>query len=101
MPAHWHSGTMEGGQSGGTSMLESVRNLKTSEIELRQRLPQLECDWLVGQLRARRDIVAAACATDSCRLTIEYDADRLGQTDLVDLLNMCGVRVGAVHAPHV
>jgi hypothetical protein len=81
-------------------MLESVRNLKTSEIELRQRLPQLECEWLVAQLRARRDIAAAACASDACRLTIEYDADRLGRADLVDLLNLCGVRVGTVHAPH-
>jgi hypothetical protein len=34
-------------------MLASVRNLRTSELELRQRLPALECDWLVG-LRAKR-----------------------------------------------
>jgi len=78
-------------------MLDGVRNLKTSEIEFRPRLPQLECDWLVGQLRARRGITAAACASDASRLTIEYDADRLGNGDLVDFLNMCGVRVGAVH----
>ena len=80
--------------------MDSMRNLRTSEIELQQRLPQLERDWLVSQLRAHRGIAAAICASDEPRLTIEYDADRLDKTDLVDLLNTCGVRVGAVHPRH-
>jgi hypothetical protein len=31
-------------------MLQTLGNLKTSEIELRQHLPVLECEWLVGRL---------------------------------------------------
>jgi hypothetical protein len=81
-------------------MLECVRNLKTSEIELRQRLPQLECEWLVAQLRSRRGIAGAACASDARRITIDYDADRLDKADLVDFLYTCGVRVGAMHSAH-
>jgi hypothetical protein len=81
-------------------MLDSTRNLKTSEIELRQRLPERERDWLVGQLRAHRGIAGAVCANDARRLTIEYDADTLVSSDLIDLLNACGVRVAAIHVGH-
>lgn len=82
-----------------TVMLDSVRNLKTSEIELRQCLPRREGEWLVGTLRARRDIAGASCTPDARRLTIEYDADKLEGEDLVDLLSECGLRVAAVHRP--
>jgi len=81
-------------------MLDSIRNLKTTKIELRQRLPEIECDWLVGQLRAHRGIAAAACAGDARRLTIEYDGDTLVSADLIDFLNVCGVRVAAVRVGH-
>ena len=77
-------------------MLDSLRNLKTSRIEFRERLPELECDWLVGQLCARQDIVSADCTRDARRLTVRYDADALNAADLVDLLGACGVRVMAV-----
>jgi hypothetical protein len=79
-------------------MLDAARNLRTSAIELRQSLPALERDWLLGRLRAHPDISAAASADDARQLTIEYDADRLVSADLVDWLNRCGVRVAAVHA---
>jgi hypothetical protein len=79
------------------AMLGDVRNLKTSDIELKQRLPALECEWLVGQLRSRTGIAAARCAGDTCRLTVEYDADKLVSGDVVDFLSQCGVRVAAVH----
>ena len=82
----------------GALMLDDIRNLKTSEIELRQGLPELECEWLVGQLRAHRGIAGAACANDARRLRIEYDGDTLVSGDLVDFLNTCGVRVAAIHA---
>ena len=79
-------------------MLESVRNWKTSEVELRHRLPQGECDWLIGALRARRGIAAARCASDARRLTIEYDGEELVDNDLVDFLSQCGVCVAHVRA---
>ena len=78
-----------------------VRNLKTSAIELAQRLPTLECDWLVGQLRSRSGIAAARCACDARHITVEYDADELVAGDVVDFLSQCGVRVAAVHAVRI
>lgn len=76
-------------------MLGDVRNLKTSDLELTQRLPALEREWLVGQLRSRPGIAAARCAGDR-RLTVEYDADELVTGDVLDFLSQCGVRVAAV-----
>ena len=79
-------------------MLDSVRNLKTSEIELRHKLPALECDWLVGRLLAKRGVADADCRSNSQRLVIEYDADELGSAALVDYPRACGISVAAVHA---
>jgi hypothetical protein len=79
------------------AMWGDVRNLRTSDIELAQRLPTLECEWLVGQLRSRSGIAAVHCASDARRLTVEYDADELVARDVVDFLGQCGVRVSAVH----
>ena len=81
-------------------MLASVRNLRTSEIELRHGLPEFECDWLVGQLRAKRGVAAAACGGAARRVVIEYDADLLASADLVDFLDDWGIPVAAVHAAH-
>jgi len=82
-------------------MLGDIRNLKISNIELLQRLPTLECEWLVGQLSARPGIAAARCGTDARHLTIEYDADELVSGDVLDFLSQCGVRVAAVHAVRI
>jgi hypothetical protein len=78
-------------------VLDSVRNLKASDIVLSSRLPTVECEWLVGQLRTRLGIAAARCACDSRYLTVEYDADELVSGDVVDFLSECGVGVAAVH----
>jgi hypothetical protein len=78
-------------------MAGDVRNLRASDIELKQRLPALECEWLVHQLRSRAGIAAARCATDARRLTVEYDADELVSGDVVEFLSQCGVHVVAVH----
>ena len=78
-------------------MLGDVRNLRTSDIALKQRLPALECEWLVGQLRSRPGIAAASCDGDACRLTVEYDADELVTGDVLDFLSQCGVRAAEVH----
>jgi hypothetical protein len=78
-------------------MLGDVRNLKTSGIELKQRLPALECEWLVGQLRSRPGSAAARCEGDACRLTAEYDADELVTGDVLDFSSQCGVRAAAAH----
>ena len=77
-------------------MLDSVRNLRTSEIQLRQGLPEPECNWLVGQLRAKRGIADAECRVR--QLVVEYDADIVDRADLVEFLDVCGVPVMSVHA---
>ena len=77
-------------------MLGDLRNLKTSDIELAQRLPALECEWLVGQMRSRAGIAAARCASDARHLTVQYNADELVTADILDFLSQCGVRVAAV-----
>lgn len=79
-------------------MLGDVRNLKTSDIELAERLPALECEWLVGQLRSRPGIAAARCEGDACRLTVEYDADEIVPGDVLDFLGQCGVRAAVVRS---
>jgi hypothetical protein len=79
-------------------MLDSVRNMKTSEIELRRGLTEIECRWLAGQLRAKRAVAVAECSADTRLLHVEYDADLVGSGDLVDFLDDWGVPVVAVHA---
>ena len=59
-------------------MLASLRNLKTSEIELRQPLRVLECEWLVGRLLAKQGIATAKWVGNTRRLLVEYDADICG-----------------------
>lgn len=77
-------------------MLKSLRNLKTSEIELRQPLPVLEWEWLVGRLLAKQGIEAAEWVRDTRRLLVEYDADLCGRADLIAFLQSCGVPPVAV-----
>jgi hypothetical protein len=77
-------------------MLESLRNLKTSEIELRQQLPVLEGEWLVGRLLAKQGVAAATWVGNHRRLLIEYDADICGRADLIAFLQSCGVPTAAL-----
>jgi len=62
--------------SGG--YVNAKQHLKTSEIELRQPLPVLECEWLVGRLLAKQEIETAKWAGGTYRLLVEYDADLCG-----------------------
>jgi hypothetical protein len=77
-------------------MLRSLRNLKTSEIELQQPLPALECEWLIGRLLARHGVETANWVGDTCRLFVEHDADLCGSADLIAWLQHCGVLAAAV-----
>jgi hypothetical protein len=77
-------------------MLTDVRNLKASAIEFQRRLPALECEWLLGNLRSRPGIAAARCAADARHLTVEYDANELVTGDVVEFLRQCGVPIASV-----
>jgi len=72
-------------------VIKNLRNLKTSEIELRQQLPVLECEWLVGRLLAKRGVATAQWVANTRRLLVQYDADLCGRAELVDFLQSCGV----------
>jgi hypothetical protein len=72
-------------------VIENLRNLKTSEIELRQQLPVLECEWLVGRLLAKRGVATARWVANTRRLSVQYDADLCGRAELVAFLQSCGV----------
>jgi hypothetical protein len=74
-------------------MLDSMRNLKTSQMLLRQRLPLVEREWLLSRLCSRRDVTRAQYEHESGRLTVEYDADEIMTSDLTDVLNECGIQV--------
>jgi hypothetical protein len=81
-------------------MLDSLWNLKTSEIELRQPLPVLECEWLVGRLLAKQGVSTAKWAGNTRRLLVEHDANSFGSAELVAFLQCCGVSVAEVRAGH-
>jgi hypothetical protein len=80
---------------GGCIMLESVRNLKTTEIELRQHLLVLESEWLVGRLLAKQGVATAEWVGNR-RLLIEYDADLCSGAELIAFLQSCGVTAAVV-----
>jgi len=84
--------------AGGYVMLESLRNLTTSEIEVREPLPARECEWLIGRLLAKQGIAAARWVGNHRRLLVEYDADVYGKAELIAILRFCCVSAAAVRA---
>jgi hypothetical protein len=75
-----------------TNVWESVRNLKTSALDVRDPLNALEQDWLVGRLVSKTGVHTALCnGGDPLRLTVEYDADLLNGSDLLEFLQICGL----------
>ncbi len=77
-------------------MHENLRNLKTSEIKLRQQLPVLEGEWLVGCLLAKQGVAKASWLDGTPRLLVEYDANLFGTAEIVAFLLYCGVAVASV-----
>jgi hypothetical protein len=77
-------------------MIESLRNLQTSEIELKQQLPPPEGEWLLGRLLAKQGVANARWMGNARRLFIEYDANLFGCAELIAFLRYCGVPVAAV-----
>lgn len=76
-------------------MLENLRNLKTSEIELRQQLPVPEGEWLVGRLLAKQGVASARWLGNTRRLLVEYDADLFGTAEIIAFLRYSGVLVAS------
>jgi hypothetical protein len=76
-------------------MLETLRNVKISEIELRQQFPALEREWLVDRLLTKTGVAAAKWGRDTHRLLVEYDADLCCSAELIVFLQRCGFSVAA------
>ena len=67
-----------------------LRNLATSEIELRERLNALESEWVIGKLTAKRGVRRADYGRDGT-VIVEYDADVVDSADIVSFLYTCGL----------
>lgn len=78
-------------------MLERLRNLRTSRVQLKAHLPEIERGWLVQELREKRCVIAAQC--DHRALVVEYDADEWGSAGLRDFLFECRVPVESICEP--
>ena len=78
--------------SGGHGILDSIRNIKASNIEIADRLTGLERDWLIGRLASKRGVQDAGYdRNDASRLVVEYDADVVDLGELFDFLHVCGL----------
>jgi len=66
-----------------------LRNLATSEIELRERLNVLESEWVIGRLTAKSGVRRADYGNGT--VVVEYDADVVKTADIVSFLRVCGL----------
>ena len=73
-------------------MWDSIRNVKTSQLRLRDELGRSEQAWLVKHLRTKRGVRDAQYFEDGMRLVVAYDADCLNRLDLLTIVQACGIR---------
>jgi hypothetical protein len=71
-----------------------LRTLKTTELAGRDHLNGLEREWVIGRLVSEGGVRDALYQDDDPhRLIVEYDADLLSPSDLLDLLYSCDLQV--------
>lgn len=69
-----------------------LQNLRTADLEVRERLNGRDKNWVIGMLVSRNGINGAAWRDDNgLRLSVEYDADVVNGPELLDLLQTCGL----------
>lgn len=74
-------------------MLVELRNMKLSELEFREDLNFLEREWVIGRLVSKAGVHEALSRPDDPRkLVVEYDADLVNTSDLLEFLQLCGLR---------
>ena len=73
-------------------MGDETQNLRTANLEVRERLNGLEVSWVLGRLVAHSAVSGALWRTGerSC-LSVEYDADALSGAELLDVVQMLGL----------
>lgn len=73
-------------------MWDETQNLRTANLEVRERLNGLEKSWVIGRLVEQKGINGALWRPDQpLRLNVEYDADVVNGVELLDLLQMYGL----------
>lgn len=69
-----------------------LQNLRTADLEVRERLNGLEKDWVTGLLVSRNGVNGALWRGENgLRLSVEYDADVVSGDELLDLLQTCAL----------
>jgi len=69
-----------------------LQNLRTADLEVRERLNGRDKNWVIGMLVSRNGVNGAAWRDDNgLRLSVEYDADVVNGPELLDLLQTCGL----------
>jgi hypothetical protein len=75
-------------------MWDETQNWRTADLEVRERLNGSEKSWVIGRLVAQSGINGARWRSQqSQRLSVQYDADVVDGSDLVELLHLCGLHV--------
>jgi hypothetical protein len=70
----------------------NMLNVRTCEIQVRERLNGLERAWITGRLLAKRGVLDVDYREDASRqIVVEYDADVLTGAELVSFLHACGL----------
>lgn len=73
-------------------MWDEAQNLRTADLDVRERLNDLEKGWLIGRLVSRNGVNGAIWRGENgLRLSVEYDADLVNGVELLDLLQTCGL----------
>ena len=73
-------------------MLQPMRRLQTSEIELGMPLNGLERDWLVGCLRARRGVADASYRENGiAQVVVEFDPRVITLYELATFVGACNL----------
>ena len=72
-------------------MWDKPQNLRTANLEVRERLNGLEKSWVIGRLVEQKGISGALWRPEQPRLSVEYDADVVKGAELLDLLQMYGL----------
>jgi len=76
---------------------DSRGNMKTAELDVRDHLNGLEREWVIGRLISRGGVRGALYQGDDAhRLVVEYDADQVSPSDLLDFLYTCGLQAESV-----
>jgi hypothetical protein len=73
-------------------MWEERQNLRTANVEVRERLNGPERNWVIGRLVAQKGISGALWRPEQpSRLTVDYDADVVKGAELLDVLRVYGL----------